>query len=303
MNKESFHRIIKTAWTNLQRNSYLSLGATGTIALTLILFLGILALQFLSNQVVLSLQDKIDVSVYFKTDAAESQIMQVKSELNGNSLVQDVSYISRDQALADFKNRHKNDEVIQESLSQLGENPLQASLSIKSKDPSQYASIVKAIENSKFKSIVDKINFYENEGVIESIHSLSRNIQNWGLLVTMVIGAIAILVTFNTIRLTIYNQKQEIEIMRLVGASNWYIRGPYLAEGGFYGLFAAGAALLIFYPIMYLVSDKVASFVPSVSLMGYFLGNIGQVTLVTVVLGIFLGVVSSAITISKHLKI
>ena len=287
----------------MKRNSFLSFGATGTIALTLILFLAILALQFLSNEVVISLQDKIDVSTYFKTDANEEQIMQIKSDLQSNTLVKEVTYTSRDQALIDFKERHKDDLVIQDSLSNLDSNPLQASLNIKAKDPTQYVAITKFLEDHKFKSVIDKINFYENQGAIERIHSLSSGVQNWGFAVMFLVGLIAIMVTLNTIRLTIYNQKQEIEIMRLVGASNWYIRGPYLAEGGFYGLFAAVIALVVFYPAVYLVSDKVATLIPTVSLFAYFAGNIVQVILLTAVIGVFLGVVSSAITISKHLKI
>lgn len=287
----------------MKRNSFLSFGATGTIALTLVLFLGILALQFLSSQVVVSLQDKIDVSAYFKTDANEEQIMAIKSDLQANTLVKEVIYISRDQALADFKDRHKDDQLIQDSLSNLDGNPLQASLNIKGKDPSMYADIASFLEAHKFKSVIDKINYYENQGAIERIHALSSGVQNWGFVVILLIGLIAIMVTFNTIRLTIYNQKQEIEIMRLVGASNWYIRGPYLAEGGFYGLFAAVIALVVFYPAIYLVSNKISNLIPNVSLFGYFLGNLGQVFLLTAAIGIFLGVVSSAITISKHLKI
>ena len=287
----------------MKRNSFLSFGATGTIALTLILFLAILALQFLSNEVVISLQDKIDVSTYFKTDANEEQIMQIKSDLQSNTLVKEVTYTSRDQALIDFKERHKDDLVIQDSLSNLDSNPLQASLNIKAKDPTQYVAITKFLEDHKFKSIIDKINFYENQGAIERIHSLSSGVQNWGFAVMFLVGLIAIMVTFNTIRLTIYNQKQEIEIMRLVGASNWYIRGPYLAEGGLYGLFASAVSLAVFYPSVFLVSDKILAFAPQVDLLSYFTTGLPQVVLMTTGLGIMLGIASSAIAIRKHLRI
>lgn len=299
----SFKKVFDIAWTNLKRNSYLSWGATGTLALTLILFLGLLSLQFLSTQVVDSLKDKIDVSAYFKTEAQEAQILEIKSDLEKHSLVESVTYTSRDQALADFKDRHKDDELIQESLTQLDDNPLQASLNIKSKDPSRYSEITKFLEDHPSKEAIAKINFYENQGVIDRIQSISNAVGNWGLAVTLFVGLIAVLVTFNTIRLTIYNQKQEIEIMRLVGASNWYIRGPYLMEGGLYGLFAAVLALAVFYPVIYFLSDKVENFVVAVSMIGYFGANVVWVFLLTVFLGILLGVASSYITISKHLKI
>jgi cell division transport system permease protein len=299
----NFKKILESGWINFKRNSYLSFGATGMMAMTLLLFLGLLSLQFMTSQVVASLQEKIDMSAYFTTDATEEQILQVKSDLQSLPEVSNVVYTSRDQALADFKERHAQDQLIQESLAQLDSNPLAASLNVKTKDSSQYASIVQFLENNKFRSVIEKIDFYENEGVIGRIQKISGGVRDWGLAATLVLAFIAVLVTFNTVRLTIFNQKQEIEIMRLVGASNWHIRGPYLVEGGLYGLFAALAALLVFYPTVYFVSDKISSFAPDVNLSGYFIGGIAQIFLLVIVLGILLGMTSSFIAIRKHLRI
>ncbi len=299
----NFKKIFRSAWTNFKRNGYLSFGATGVMALTLVLFLGLLSLQFLTSQVVASIQDKIDVSAYFTADATEDQILQVKSDLESLPDISNITYTSRDQALVDFKARHAQDQLIQDSLSQLDVNPLAASLNIKAKDSSQYASIAQFLENTKFRSVIDKIDFYENKGVIERVQGISNGIRNWGLVATFVLAIIAVLVTFNTVRLTIFNQKQEIEIMRLVGASNWHIRGPYLVEGGFYGLFAAAVALGVFYPISYFASGKISSFAPEINLFSYFVHGIAQVFLLVIVLGILLGVVSSFIAIRKHLRI
>lgn len=273
------------------------------MALTLLLFLGLLSLQFLTFQIVSTLQDKIDVSAYFNSEATEEQMLQVKSDLQSLPDLVDVIYISRDQALAEFKARHAQDQLIQDSLAQLDSNPLAASLNIKIKDPSKYASIAQFLENNKFRSVIEKIDFYENRGIIERIQKISGGIRDWGLVATLVLALIAVLVTFNTVRLTIFNQKQEIEIMRLVGASNWHIRGPYLAEGGMYGLFAAALALGVFYPVAYFASGKISSFAPEINLFGYFIGGITQVFLLVIALGIFLGVVSSFIAIRRHLRI
>ncbi len=299
----TFKTVIKAGWTNFKRNSYLSVAATGVMSLALILFLGLLSLQFLTSQVVYSLEGKVDISAYFKTDTSDEQILKIQSDLKARADVVSVEYVSRDQALSDFKARHAQDPLIQESLSQLDDNPLAASLNIKTQNSSQYASITQFLENSKFKDTIDKINFYENRDVIDRIGKLSNSIKTWGLTATLLLALIAVLVTFNTVRLTIYNQKQEIEIMRLVGASNWHIRGPYLAEGGFYGLFASIAAVAVFYPLIYLVSDKISNFLESVNLLAYFVNGIGEVVLMTASLGILLGVASSFIAIRKHLKI
>lgn len=300
--KESLQRIWNAGWLNFKRNSYLSFGTTGVLVLVLLLFSALMAINFLSVKVVTSLQEKIDVTAYFKVEASEDEIMRVREDLTDHSQVKDIEYVSRDQALEEFRSLHAGDVLIQDSLAELDENPLQASLNIKATDPSEYASIVTFLEGNKFRTLIDKINFYENEQVIGRVQGISSGIQNWGVLLTMAMAMIAVLVTFNTIRLTIYNQKQEIEIMRLVGGSNWHIRAPYLVEGGLYGVFAAIITLAIFYPLVYLVSPKMEVLMPNANLIGYFGSNILLYVALVFSVGILLGVVSSLVAIRRFLK-
>lgn len=301
--KEKLTRVLKAGWTNFRRNSYVSFGTTGVMALVLLLFLGLIALNFLSATVVSTLQNKVDVSVYFKTQASEDEIGSVQKDLQGLGTIRFIEYVSREQALEDFKDRHAGDPLIQESLAQLDDNPLQASLNIKANDSSQYASIVSFLESNKFRTLIDKINFYENEQVIQRVEGISSGLQNWGFVSTMILSFIAVLVTFNTIRLTIYNQKNEIEIMRLVGGSNWYIKGPYLIEGAIYGMFAAVIALVVSYPVVHVISPKVGILMPGVSLMSYFVTNAWQFGLIILAVGILLGVTSSFVAIRRFLKV
>jgi cell division transport system permease protein len=303
MLKEKLNRVFLAGWTNFKRNSYVTFGTTGVMALVLLLFLGLVAVHFLTGVMVTNLENKVDVSVYFKTDAADSAISTVKTDLESLNTVQSVQYVSRDDALAQFKERHANDALIQQSLAELATNPLEASLNVKATDPGQYASIVSFLETHKLRSTIDTINYYENEAVIARVQSISQSSQEWGFVVIALLALIAVLVAFNTIRLTIYNQHSEIEIMRLVGGSNWYIRAPYLVEGALYGSFAAGVALVVFYIAAGSVSSKVALVMPGVSLIGYFGGNVIQIVLLTLVAGIGLGMVSSLIAIRRFLKI
>ena len=301
--KESFGRIFDVGWTNFKRNSYLSMGTTGVMVLVLFLFSGLMSLNYLASQVVSGLEEKVDVSVYFKNDASEEEITMVKSDLELLSTVRNVEYVSKDQALSEFKERHAGDTLVQDSLAELDENPLQASLNVKAGDSSQYASIVTFLEGNKFRSLVDKINFYENEQVIARVLAISGGLRNWGFLLTMALALIAILVTFNAVRLTIYSQKQEIEIMRLVGGSNWHIKAPYLVEGGMYGVLAAVVVTVVFYPVVFFVSPKIESLMPGVSLISYFVSNIFQFVPLLFFIGILLGVTSSFVAIRRFLKI
>ncbi|HUO75339.1 MAG TPA: permease-like cell division protein FtsX [Candidatus Paceibacterota bacterium] len=303
MLKEKLGRVVRAGWNNFRRNSYVTFGTTGVIALVLVLFLGLIAVNFLSNVVVSGLEGKVDVAVYFNTDATQDDIMTVKSDLENLNTVAEVTYTSRDDALAAFKARHAQDALIQTSLSELQDNPLEASLEVKATDPGQYASIVSFLETHKLRTTIDKINYYENEAVIGRVQNISRSVQEGGLVATMVLAIIAILVAFNTIRLTIVNQRAEIEIMRLVGGSNWYIRAPFLVEGALYGIFAAVLSLAVWYVGVGVVSPKLAVVMPGVSLIGYFGGNSPQFVLLILVVGIGLGVVSSMVAIRRFLKV
>src|SRR3989344_5140679 len=291
--KESLKRIWKTGWLNFKRNSYLSLGTTGVMVLVLILFSALMGLNYLSMKIVSSIQEKVDVTAYFKVDASENDIAQVKEELNSLPEVRNVEYISQETALIEFQATHVGDVLIQESLAELDFNPLQAHLNIRAVDPSHYAAIVSRLEANQFRSLIDKINFYENEQVISRVESISSGIQSWGFILTMTLAMIAVLVTFNTVRLTIYNQKQEIEIMRLVGGSNWHVKAPYLVEGGLYGAFAGLITVALFYPVIIFVSPKVETLMPEVGLVSYFVGNIFQFVPLVFFVGILLGSVSS----------
>ncbi|MCC6405449.1 MAG: FtsX-like permease family protein [Candidatus Yanofskybacteria bacterium] len=303
MLKEKLLRVIVSGWTNFRRNSYVSFGTTGVMALVLLMFLGLIAANFLSGVLVSGLESKVDVSVYFKTEASDDAIRAVKADLESLNTVRSVQYVSREEALAMFRERHAQDALIQESLAELEANPLQSSLNIKASDTSQYASIVSFLETNKQRTAIDKINYYENEAVIGRVQRIAQSTQEGGLVATLVLAVIAVLVAFNTIRLTIYNQKSEIEIMRLVGGSNWYIRAPYLIEGSLYGIFAGLLALAVFFVAAASVSPKVALLMPGVSLIGYVGGNAPQITLLVLASGVGLGVVSSLIAIRRFLRV
>lgn len=302
-NRQSLVRILKSGWTNFKRNRFMSLGATGVMTLALLVLSGLIVLNFFTNQTVSFLDAKVDVSVYFQNDAKEDQILKIKSDLEQLKNVKTVNYISQNQALDDFKDRHKNDQLIQDSIAELGSNPLQASLNVKAVDPSQYASIAQFLEKNSLKNVIDKISFYENEDAINHIRGISNSLSRGGLGVTLLLALVAVLVTFNTIRLTIYNKKEEIEIMKLVGATNWHVRGPFLVEGGLYGLFSSLFTLAIFYPATYFISQKLLSFAPDINLFNHFMGNLGQMLFIVIGSGLALGIFGSMVAIRRHLKV
>lgn len=301
--KEKLQRVVRAGLLNFRRNSYVTFGTTGVLALVLLLLLGMSAVRFVGSTVVTALEEKVDVSVYLATTAKDADVRALRTDLEGLPGVASVEYVSRDDALAMFKERHANDALIQESLAELNENPLEASLNVRASNTGQYGSIVSFLESHALRSSISTIDYYENEQVISRVQRISDSAQRGGVVALVVLSIIAVLVAFNTIRLTIYNQKQEIEIMRLVGGSNWYIRAPFIVEGSMYGIVAGFLALVVFSIGVHMVSPKLALLLSGVSLQAWLVGNLFGIIAITLVAGILLGVVSSVIAIHRFLKV
>lgn len=258
-------------------------------------------------------KNKIDISVYFNTEAPEEQVLKIKDAIASLQGVKSIEYVSRDEALNRFQERHKDNSVLMQAIRELGSNPLQASMNIKTNEVSDYEVITTFLGRDEFKNIVDKIDYYQNKDTIVKLDSIINTVRRSVLGITLFLSIIAILVAFNTIRLAIYTSKEEISIMRLVGASNWYIRGPFIFTGALYGTIAAIIVMAVTYPLVLYFSSRVASFMQltvdsssggaAFSLAGYFNQNFFSLFLVLVGAGILLGVVSSFIAIRRYLKV
>lgn len=247
-------------------------------------------------------QSKIDVTVYFTTDAPEDQILAVRKEIEGISHVTEVSYVSKDKALADFREQHKTNAFIATALDEIGDNPLEPSLNIKADDPLHYAAISDFLLKKNY-PIVDKINYFENKEVIERLSAIMGSVRGAGAIVALVLAFVAILVTFNTIRLAIYTVREEIGIMRLVGATQWFIRGPFLVTGMLYGVSAAVVVTLLFFPLTWMASPHVMLLLPGFDLFHYFLSNFTEFFIIMLGSSMVLGVLSSSIAMRKYLKV
>ena len=253
------------------------------------------------------LQDKIDINIYIDTKASESAIMDLKKQLETLPEVKTVVYTSREQVLENFRTRHENDHRIIQALDEIGNNPLPATLAVKAREPSQYVGIANFLSNKSelstgsTLSIVSKVNYEDNKDSIESLSKLIVGVKKFGSIITAIMIGISILITFNTIRLAIFIARDEIGVMRLVGGSNEYIRGPFVVEGILYGLVSALLTLILFYPITYWLKNTTQVFYGGVDLLHYFVANFVQIFLIIVLSGIALGAVSSYLAVRKYL--
>ena len=274
------------------------------MTITLVIFSTLFLLFAITNFSLQSIQNTVDISIYFKIGLAESKIQSLEQEIQNNPKVKEVKYTSAEQAFQNFKDKHANDPLITQSLNELTENPLPATLNIKANNLEDYPAIASQLQDAKYQEVVDKINFEDNRVIIERLNKILKFIVSFGIGLVAVFSLIAILVIFNTITLTIYNRREEVEIMRLVGATDWYIRGPFLTESLLYAISATVLCSLIFLPVFLKVLPKIAAYVsPQVNVFNQNIFNFWYLVAILLAISLVLATTSTLLAIRKYLKI
>jgi cell division transport system permease protein len=261
------------------------------------------------NFTIAELRNKVDVSVYFLTTTPEDRILTLKQALEARPEVVSVGYMSRDEALAQFRERYKDDQLALQALEELGQNPLEASLQIRAKDISQYEAIAQFAQNQDTQNgtaaSIDKISFYDAKYrvALDRLVSITDSAQRLGLIVIAILILTTIAISFNTLRLAIYSSRDEIQVMRLVGAGQFFIRAPFMVEGVLYGLVSGVVTLLLFYPLTWWMGSATASFFGGVNVFTYYLTHFPMFFLIIVGTGALLGAVASFLAVRRYLKI
>ena len=296
----SLERIIRSGWITFKRQAGFTVATIFIMAITISLITSLFLFQKITKFSISLLQDKVDVSVYFKDTSLEQDILEIKEQIAKIPEVKSVEYVSNEEAKKRLLEKYPE---LTESLRETQGMLNLASLNIKAGQADQYAAIANFLEKAPFKNLIQKTDYYQRKLVIEKIFSVTSAINHTGVVLSLILVIIAFLVAFNQIRLAISNSKEEIFIQRLVGASNWFIRGPFLIQGVISGFFAALVTLLIFIPLVYSLSPKMEVFFPGLNLFGYFINNFFLIFLIQILTGIGVGVISSIIAIRKYLKV
>jgi len=301
-------RTFRAGLTNFWRNGFVSLSSLVVMFITLFMISSLIFMGAILKFSLQEIKNKVDINVYFIANTQESDILSLKKSIEGISEVSSVTYTSSDQALIDFKTRHQDDASTLQALDELETNPLTASLSIKAKEPSQYESIAKFLggEDSSSPSdnpIIEKVNYYQNKIVIDKLTQITDAVNAMGFWLAIIFLIISVVITFNTIRLAIFISKDEISVMRLVGASGQYIKGPFVVSGILYGIVSATLVILVFFGLTYWLGGISKNFFVGLDLFDFYLKNFGEIFLIVFGSGITLGAISSYLAVHKYLKI
>ena len=297
-------RIVSFAIKDFSRNKGISIAAIFVLTITILLITGLFFFYGMGSYLTSQIQGKIDITAYFNDGTQEQDILNAKSEiLKTSPNVKNVEYVSKDQALANFNRMHKDNPILNQALQEVGSNPFLPSLNITTNgDPSQYAQVANILQNSDFSKLVNKVDFSQKKDTIEKVYSITSNINIFGLLLEAILVIVAISVVFSTIKLAIENSKEEINTMKIVGASDWFIKGPFVIQGIIYGVIAFLICFLFAGISAFILSSKVSVMLPGFNMFGYFLTNWWIFILIQLGFGIGVGVISALVVVKKYLE-
>lgn len=294
-------KIFKTSWVGLKRQGFLTLATSIVIFIAVVLGTSLFLFQGGVSFLTDAIKEKIDVSVYFKDYVSREEILKIREEIAKLDEVKKVSYVSPEEAYENFVKTHQGDSYL-ESLETIEINPFLPSLVIQTKEPSQYKVVSEFFKKEEYASLVYEIDDYKRGEIIDRLSDIASKIRNFGLFLTLFLSLIAVIVTFNTLRLSIYSQREEIEVMRLVGAKNSFIRAPFLIQGALCGFFAAIISFVLFFLVLFFFNNSLENLLMGFDSFAFYKENLLMVLLIQLLIGVGLGLISSFFAVKKYLK-
>lgn len=282
------------AFRSLWRNYFMTIAAVVTVFLSMFLLGVVMVFVFNINAVLQDVEQKVEISIFLKDSATFEEVEAMRLELVARPEVKEVQYIDKDEALRRLKEDLKEHE---ELLNDLPANPLPASLEVSLNDPEQAGIVATAFEG---RPIVDEVRY--GKEIAERIFRVTSVIRNISAVFVFLLGAVSILLISNTIRLSIYARRREVEIMKLVGATNWFIRWPFIIEGLAVGVVGAAAALVLVILGTGFVMDRIREnlvflTVPFDAVSSY------QLTIALLGVGAIIGAVGSGLGLRRFLNV
>lgn len=296
-------RTWKEGFRYFTRNGWLTFATI--VILTLSLFVGAFSvIAATSVKSALNLKrESLSIAVSFNPNTSESRIEEIREELTRYRQIASVHYVSKEDALQELLARNGDDNIIKRAVDTIGENPLLPTLVIRANDPSQYELIASTLKNSIYQSDINRINYERNKKIIDRLSETSRTIDLVGFSVSVILILASFIVTFYAILITIRSNRQEFEIMRLVGASNLYVRMPVVFQGILYGIISAILSLALLGITYKFLAPYTTGLFATGTILSFYFTHIIPILVGLLGSGITIGVISSEIAVRDTLKI
>lgn len=301
------YRAFKFAWQSFWRNFWLSIVTISIITLALLAVSLLLAFNLITANVMDTVEAKTEIFIDLTEEAKSAQVDFLVNELNKVPNIKEVVYITPEQTLERFQATYKDNELILQSLEELENNPFTGSLKIKVERIDQFPILLDEISKPEYSEIleIDNAEFFQARDLIGSISSYSEKIEKLGFGISIFFILISIIVVFNTIQMGIYSHREEIGIMKLVGASNWFVRAPFLIEGVLYSIIAIIIVLILFYPVASVVQPHLDNFLGeySLNMVQSITQNIWLIIGLEVGIAMLITIVSSLLAMRRYLRV
>jgi len=300
----SISRVIKFSFRDFFRNFWLSVVTLTILVLALFTVNLLVVFNLVTKVAISSIENKVDISLYFKPDIAEDQVKNLQTQLQAMSQVKEVTFVSKDQALADFKAKHQDNQQILESLTEINSNPLGASLLIKAKNTADYPAILASLQTPQFSNLIESKNFDDHTAVIDRINGITSKVGMGVILLAIVFALISILIIFNAIRMAIYTHREEIIAMKLIGATDLFVEMPFLLQGVIFGVLSLLITILILYPLLGFIRPYLQLILAGdFNIVDYFNQNFLMIFGLELLGAVVLNLISSYIAVKRYVKV
>lgn len=300
-------RIFKSGFINLFRNAWLTIAATAVMVVALTIILLAVVLNVTANNAIDELARDLKASVYLVDGVSDADRNSLIAGLSTLDFVESVDHVSQTQAKADLAGDFGEDADILEALELAGEDVLPASLRITVSDLERMPEIESFTSQDKYKATVESVSLGQTDAqaTIDKAASAQKFINNGSIATALVLSAVSVMIIFNTIRMAIYTRRDEIRIMKLIGATPDYIRGPFLVEASLYGVGAGIVSTSVVYSLVFTLGGQVSGQQEFAQTYSFFTqpGIILVMLTSSILVGILIGVVSSMLAMEKHLKL
>lgn len=306
-----FKRILKSGIVNFKRQFTLNSATIFVLTIGILMLTSVFFIDGLYNHLYEIIQSRVGISVYFNPEVGTDSILKLQQELKARPDVLDVVYISKEDALTKFKEKHSYDESIIKTLEIIDGNPLLASIRVVAKNDkgiiptskNPYDDIAKFLKGDNYASMIRQMSYYETENIISTLINTTKEIKIIGFGASAIFVLIVILMVFSTVRLTVRGFKEEINVMKLVGASNWFVRGPFMVGGFVCGLLSVILSLILVANIAYFATPKIIALTAGFNPFVYFTNNFWLILLMQIFVGIGIAIIANVMAVKRYLKV
>ena len=289
---------------DIGRNAWLTIATITILLLALFSINTLITVRLISDGAAAAIKEKIDISLYLKAETPESEIQALRAQIASSPRVKSVSYISKEEAIESFRKKYENNSAVLAALKELGRNPLSPSLTIAPSNFEESGLLInelKVLDNP----IIESRDFSDNTVILAKINTITKRVNEVGLFIIGIFILTSLLVVYNAIRVAIYTHRQEIEIMRLVGASNFFVYMPYIFSAFIYALFGTLLIIAVFFPFLTLLQPYLEVFFMgyNINILAYFLENFLMIFGAQFIAILFINMIASLFAVRKYAQV